>query len=131
MAKFRNSALFFVLILFDQLSKYIIRHNGGFYICNSGLTFGLRLPSPVFFFAWFLIIALIVFFLFKQGASETIFLLLILCGAVSNMLDRIAIGCVIDFIDLKFWPVFNLADVFITTGAAMLIYRNIGKPKKN
>ena len=37
------------------------------------------------------------------------------------MIDRIRLGCVVDYIDLKFWPVFNLADMYITVGAVLII----------
>jgi signal peptidase II len=42
-------------------------------------------------------------------------------GAVSNIIDRILSGCVIDFIDLRLWPVFNLADTFIVIGAIIIV----------
>ena len=47
--------------------------------------------------------------------------LLILSGAVSNIIDRVHYGCVTDFIDLRIWPVFNLADIYITMGVGILI----------
>jgi len=45
----------------------------------------------------------------------------ILGGALSNMLDRLRFGYVIDFLDFRVWPVFNFADSFITIGAGILI----------
>ena len=45
---------------------------------------------------------------------------LILGGAAGNLLDRLRLGYVIDFIDLRVWPVFNLADSAITIGMARL-----------
>ena len=42
-------------------------------------------------------------------------------GAASNLLDRFWRGAVVDFIDLRFWPVFNLADVAICVGALIAI----------
>ena len=47
-------------------------------------------------------------------------LVLILGGALGNLYDRIALGFVVDFIDLRVWPVFNAADSFITVGGVML-----------
>lgn len=41
-------------------------------------------------------------------------------GAIGNLLDRMRTGAVIDFIDLRFWPVFNVADSAITVGAALI-----------
>jgi hypothetical protein len=58
-------------------------------------------------------------------------ILLILSGGISNIIDRIYFGCVIDFIDLKFWPVFNLADVFIVIGAIFLILNSFSKKQTN
>jgi signal peptidase II len=46
---------------------------------------------------------------------------LILGGAIGNLIDRIAYGYVVDFIDFRIWPVFNVADSAITIGAAALI----------
>lgn len=43
-------------------------------------------------------------------------------GAVGNMIDRLRLGYVIDFLDFRIWPVFNLADSFITIGAVILFW---------
>ncbi|MFC1708583.1 signal peptidase II [Candidatus Omnitrophota bacterium] len=43
-------------------------------------------------------------------------------GALGNMIDRLRLGCVIDFLDFRIWPVFNLADSFITIGAVILFW---------
>ena len=42
-------------------------------------------------------------------------------GALGNLLDRLRLGAVIDYIDLAVWPVFNLADVAVTLGAGLLV----------
>ncbi len=50
---------------------------------------------------------------------------LILGGTIGNLIDRIYLGYVIDFIDLKVWPVFNIADSAITVGAVILLWQCI------
>jgi signal peptidase II len=42
-------------------------------------------------------------------------------GSLANLLDRVRIGHVTDFLDLRFWPAFNLADTFIVVGVAILL----------
>jgi signal peptidase II len=42
-------------------------------------------------------------------------------GALGNFIDRVRVGYVIDYIDLHFWPVFNIADIAITVGAALMV----------
>jgi signal peptidase II len=48
---------------------------------------------------------------------------LVLAGAIGNGLDRLVRGHVVDFIHVRFWPVFNVADVLIVSGAALLFFR--------
>ena len=47
---------------------------------------------------------------------------LLLGGAAGNLIDRVRIGCVIDFLDFRIWPVFNIADIGICIGVALLMY---------
>lgn len=42
-------------------------------------------------------------------------------GATGNLIDRLRVGAVIDYVDLSVWPVFNLADVAVTVGAGLLV----------
>lgn len=43
-------------------------------------------------------------------------------GAIGNLIDRLRVGAVIDFIDVHVWPVFNVADLAVTAGAGLLIF---------
>jgi signal peptidase II len=59
----------------------------------------------------------------KEGAAAVVHLAfaLIFGGAVGNIVDRLRFGYVHDFVDLRFWPVFNVADSAITLGVVMLL----------
>jgi hypothetical protein len=156
--------LFTFLIFADQLSKYLIRHYSGFYICNSNIAFGLKVPPALFYTLWICMVLFILILAnhkfkitnpkqyqnsntinskhfenldfehlnlfriwnlgFRTLNAYSLALLLILSGAVANIIDRLIYGCIIDFIDLKIWPVFNLADVFICAGVIMLIIKH-------
>ena len=48
---------------------------------------------------------------------------LLIGGSVSNLVDRVRLGHVTDFLDLRYWPAFNLADVCIVVGVALLLGR--------
>lgn len=117
------------LILIDQLLKYKIRSSGGFYVCNNGISFGLKTENIVFLLI--ISLSIVFFFLFKAiEKNKVLFLcgiLFILGGALSNILDRTMFGCVIDHIKpfLGFLPVFNLADMAISFGAFLIILFSI------
>jgi signal peptidase II len=53
---------------------------------------------------------------------ENLFLGFIIGGALGNNIDRIRFGYVVDFLELPYWPIFNLADTFIVVGAALLLF---------
>ena len=98
----------------------------------SGQTALLIIMSIVF------IIAFIVFDIFYKNNSKLYFIALnfILAGAIGNLIDRLFLGYVRDFIyiNLPFMPYyFNVADVFITVGAVLLLIEILFKrePKKN
>ncbi len=103
---------------------------------NTGAAFGIFKGHPHMFSAVAVLSAvLIVYFFTKKNqiflVEEKTALALILGGAIGNLIDRIRLGYVVDFIDLRVWPVFNIADSFITIGAVVLgvsiIFRSKGK----
>lgn len=117
------------LILADQGIKYSIRHLDGFYICNSGISFGFFIPNIIFYPLVVVFFAVSLLYLlgrinFLSLAPNKIGLSFVLGGAMANLVDRYNYGCVIDFIDLNFFPVFNLADIFITIGAIIIIIKS-------
>lgn len=98
------------------------------YTCNDGAAFSILKGKRVFFIIITIIVVfLIVYYLLKNKVYwvEKYSLLLIISGAVGNLIDRIMYGYVIDFLDFIIFgydfPVFNIADSFITIGAIGLI----------
>ena len=91
---------------------------------NSGIAFGLfsSATSIVIALTTLAVVWMLVFFA-RSGARHPVLpvaLGLVLGGSLANLLDRIRLGHVTDFLDLRFWPAFNLADVFIVVGVATL-----------
>jgi signal peptidase II len=113
------------LIFIDQLTKYLIRQTGGFYICNTGVAWGIHLPFLIISLAIAGIFLAFFHFYKKQLAQSISYLAMIFAGGISNLIDRLFFGCVIDFIDIKIfnYPLFNLADVFIVIGAIIISYQ--------
>jgi len=68
--------------------------------------------------AWMLV------FFARSGARHPVLpvaLGLVIGGSVSNLLDRVRLGYVTDFLDFRYWPAFNLADSFIVIGVGVLV----------
>ena len=125
------------LILSDQLSKFLIktfliapqRLIGDFLILensqNTGIAFGLKVNQNLILLGTIILL----FFALKVMKKELdmtkrlsqISILLILAGAIGNFMDRLMTGSVTDFISFKFWPSFNLADIFIVAGVLMIV----------
>lgn len=108
-----SSSVILLIIVLDQISKNFVQKSLG-NSCNVGFAFGLGEASwPILFF----VLVLVGYFIIKEKQKSLIFgLSLIMGGGVSNLIDRVAFGCVRDFINIGFWPSFNLADGAITLG---------------
>lgn len=92
---------------------------------NTGTAFGL-LPNQTLFliFASIIAIGFLVYFYRAYALPRPILRLAIglqLGGAFGNLFDRVAFGAVTDFIDVGWWPIFNIADSSICVGMATLI----------
>jgi signal peptidase II len=147
----------FVLVFFtiDRISKILILKNflnnssSEIYInaflnfslvWNSGIGFGiLQLEANIFYLLISIIITainliLIYWMLSSSNYLESIFISIILGGALGNLFDRYYYSSVPDFIDLHYesfhWFTFNIADIFITTGIIGLIIIDLFKIKK-
>lgn len=116
-----NIKLFFVflfLISLDQIAKYFSTSP----YCNKNLAWNIPVSGEIFYILWILIMSYFLYLLIKtKKYSEKIFLTVIFSGAVSNTIDRLRFGCVIDYVNLKIFPVFNLADIYITIGIFLLL----------
>jgi signal peptidase II len=109
---------------------------------NTGIAFGLFKDNGfVFLIIPIIAVALLSYNLYyyhKVGELDHFYVLgfsLILGGAIGNLTDRMLLGHVIDFIDLRVWPVFNVADSAITVGAFIILlkcfpFTQFGKPPK-
>jgi signal peptidase II len=94
-------------------------------VYNTGAAFGMLKPRSSLFAAIAIAAIFFINFLLLRKSHtlkpvEKVSLYLILAGALGNLTDRVRLGAVVDFIDLLVWPVFNLADCFITIGALLL-----------
>ncbi|MFH1837157.1 MAG: signal peptidase II [Candidatus Omnitrophota bacterium] len=94
---------------------------------NTGAAFGILKSHPEVFVLISLVSIIFIGIVLtygpgNRGLMENTALCFILGGASGNLIDRMRLGYVIDFIDFRVWPVFNIADSFITIGAVMLIF---------
>ena len=92
---------------------------------NSGIAFGLfsSATAVVTVLTGIAVVWMVVFFA-RSGARHPLLpvsLGLVIGGSLSNLIDRVRLGHVTDFLDLRFWPAFNLADSFIVVGVAILL----------
>jgi signal peptidase II len=94
-------------------------------VFNAGAAFGiLKGKTSFLIYASLIFILIFLFFMRSENKKNLFFAVgcgLILGGAFSNLYDRIFIGFVIDYIDLRIWPVFNLSDTCICVGVGLLI----------
>lgn len=108
---------------------------------NRGAAFSLLSSASGWQRELFIALAVIasvwVVYLLRRHPRQTLFcfaLSLILGGAIGNVIDRVLVGAVIDFLDFHLgayhWPAFNVADSAITCGAALLVWESL-RPHKD
>ena len=140
-----------VIVIFDQVTKIWIDSSmtlyesipivDGFnltYVRNTGAAFSMLADMSetyrVPFFLTVAAIAIVGIFFFVRTTPMSQKLVLIACGfvlggALGNVIDRVAYGSVIDFLDVYYgawhWPAFNVADSFISIGVVLLLGHTI------
>ena len=132
------AAIALAAVAADQLTKHIVtgqlRLDDGVHVIgpfwihhvqNSGIAFGLfsSATSVVIVLTGIAVVWMLVFFA-RSGARHPVLpvaLGLVIGGSASNLLDRVRLGYVTDFLDLRYWPAFNLADSFIVIGVVVLL----------
>jgi signal peptidase II len=122
----------------DQLTKHIVAGelalDDGVHVLgplwirhvqNSGIAFGLFAQSTAIVIVLTAIaIVWMVGYFARSGARHPVLpvaLGLVIGGSLSNLVDRVRLGYVTDFVDLRWWPAFNLADSFIVIGVIVLL----------
>ena len=142
-----------ILVLADQVSKAIVVRTMSLYesipiipnffnftyITNDGMAFGIDFPFGYFIFsAVSLLLTLFLFWYLWSVRNHSIVirlgLAMIIAGAIGNLIDRLMLGEVIDFLDFMIrdfhWYVFNLADSYVTVGMVLLLIDSIILEKK-
>ncbi|MGZ4400163.1 MAG: signal peptidase II [Gaiellaceae bacterium] len=126
-----------VAVTADQLTKWLVRGRIGLYeqvhvvgplwfrhVRNTGIAFGLfSSATPIVIVITTLIVIWLLFFFARAGSRHPILpaaLGLVIGGSLSNLVDRVRIGHVTDFVNIGSFPAFNLADSFITLGVIVL-----------
>lgn len=99
------------------------------YLENRGAAFGMLQNQRVFFLLSVIVITIVVIIFYMRVPMEKKYLPLRICavfliaGAFGNCIDRLALGYVVDFFYFKLidFPVFNVADIYVTVAVAVLI----------
>lgn len=135
--------MIFIIVLtilsLDQLTKFLVTKNlllnqsvpiikGILYLTlihNRGAAFGILKNQVTLFILTSIFAITLIYFNLKNPQHRKpslygISLSFILAGALGNLIDRVFLGYVVDFLDFRIWPVFNIADSAITMGAILL-----------
>jgi signal peptidase II len=142
-----------LVILLDQLTKHMIQQTLAYgasirvtpffdlvHVLNRGAAFSFLSSAAGWQRGFFITIALaasgLIVYLLRRHVADRLFcfaLSLILGGALGNVVDRILLGAVVDFLHFHlaehYFPAFNLADSAITCGAGLLIWDSLRRPR--
>ncbi len=132
-------AIVFLVLSVDQITKAIVSSNlelnqtlplikgivGITLVHNRGAAFGLFRNQTFLFIITSIGAIVLIYFGLRQNRHNKYYIVclsLILAGALGNLIDRLRLGYVIDFLNFYIWPVFNIADSAITLGALFLAW---------
>jgi len=128
------------IMLLDQSSKWWIEENmrlgesiavvsGVFHIThihNPGAAFGIFPHQQYFFIFSAVLMALVGLWAIKRFSHYGLFFVYgivgMIAGALGNLIDRVRLSAVVDFLDFRIWPIFNVADIAIVCGAAAIVW---------
>ena len=129
----------------DQFTKYVVATNfepgesriaiphllWWTYVQNHRGAFGLFGSQAWLLVAMALAVLGVFWYAFRDAAAQSLLVRVafgaIVGGAVGNIVDRFHYGFVVDFVDLHWWPVFNVADSCITVGVALLVLSSLAR----
>lgn len=134
-------ALAAVILVIDQITKYVVVNNidlyeakevipgilSWMYIRNTGAAWSILEGQMWFFYIiTFAVVIAVIYIMQKYAKGNWLFslgLALILAGALGNFIDRLRLGYVVDMIRLDFmnFPIFNVADMSLSIGVAVII----------
>lgn len=122
----------------DRTVKYVLMQHGSLGTLlpslNDAIAFSLPFPRRVLVFTIVVIIVLLVIALVraiqKRSGIEVFGYGCVVVGAISNLIDRLRFGSVVDYIAIWIIPIFNLGDVLIVVGVAVLLIHSIWQNKR-
>lgn len=129
-----------IVIFIDQATKFYVYNHLSLnqsisvipnvfhitYVRNYGAAFGILAHRTGFFIIITVAVVLFIIGFLRSLPQEyrlmRVALALQLAGAMGNLIDRVRLGFVLDFLDFRIWPVFNVADVAIVLGIGLLLF---------
>ena len=136
-----------ILVILDQITKWqaltklkpikntvVIKGFLDFtFVENRGAAFGILSGKRVFFLLLTVVVAAGIIYSFYKLPKTREYnwlkcgLVLVLSGAIGNVIDRAVRGYVVDFLEVTFikWPVFNLADIYVVVGACFILFLSL------
>lgn len=125
---------FLIFLGVDQVSKWWAlttepsssSHLGFDLSFNNGIIFGIEMPLWLIYILYVGLLSFSAYLVLNQkmwrNKAHLLALGLILAGGIGNLIDRVRLGYVVDFIKIYWWPTFNLADVYIFLGVVYIGY---------